>query len=705
MPTITRKKPRLMPRGVLKPVTPAFSSALPWLLGSVTLTMAALIGQVPAWSLLAFAACVGWRFVIERRRLTMPNFFARLLVFVPMTLAVLWTYGTHPTATGMLTFLVALMSLKVLELRSPRDFTVVGLLGYFMTLSAFFYNQSLLLSLYLGVSLLANTMALIRAHSGNGTGNVCTSFRLGMIMILQALPLVMLLFIIFPRVQGTFLRRLGGDPRGLTGMSEHLQPGSFSSLAQSTETAFRAKIIARGTPLTASQLYWRGLVMDVCEHALSWRSSEAGPAVESKGPLPTGTEPVEQQITLMPQSERWMFALDRPVEVRSGAELHAMVTSTSVLRSAAPLVSKVTYSVVSTLSAETTEEITVGKRKYYTKLPDDVSPRVIALAERWRTEANGKDEEIIRQALQFFRDGHFSYTLTPGLLPPKTALDTFLFGTRAGFCEHYAAAFSVLMRAAGLPARVVVGYQGGEFNSWGGHYLVRQSDAHAWSEVWLSGHGWTRADPTGMVAPDRVSFGADDYSTLLADGGMSEESRLDRLRRMRTFSTLRKLAHDAVLAWDGLDQQWNLLVLGYDQEQQWVFLSKLGVGDLSWLGGTTLTLVLAFTILALGTLSYRLFDRRGSPAFADRERRLYLEFCRRLAKAGVPVLASGEGPLDFARRAANALPLAAAEIRRITELYVALRYGRPSSSDALSEQAVRFRAAVSAFRPLPAETV
>jgi hypothetical protein len=618
-------------------------------------------------------------------------------------LGLFWIYGKHPTATAMLTFLVPLLSLKVLELRSPRDFTVVALLGYFMSLSAFFYNQSLLMSLYLGVALVLNTIALVRAHGGNGPANLAPSIRLATLMTLQALPVVVLLFIIFPRVQASFLQRLGGDPKGLTGMSSHLQPGSFSSLAQSTETAFHAKILTRGPTLMSSQLYWRGLVMDFCEHGLSWRASELALAPAEKGSVRSGARQIEQQITLVPQQERWMFALDHPVSVQSAPGSRAFVTSTSTLRSVSPLVSSSTiYTAGSELGAPGTSALTDDDRIRYTKLPADIGPRVLALAKSWKAQAK-QDDDVVRLALQFFREGHFSYTLTPGVLPQRTALETFLFRTRAGFCEHYAAAFSTLMRAADVPARVVVGYQGGEYNTWGGHYVVRQSDAHAWAEVWLAGHGWTREDPTGVVAPDRVSFGADDYSTLISDGPLTEESRLDRLRRIRAPSTLRWLAHNTLMAWDGLDQQWNVLVLGYDQEQQWVFLQKLGVGNLSWVGGTMLTLAVAFGMLAFGAFSWRLWERRGTRARVDREHLTYQRFCQRLAVAGVSPRGDGEGPLDYARRAASALPGQADEIRRITDLYIALRYARPGADAARTDAWVRFRSAVAAFRATPVQ--
>ena len=701
MATATLSRP--LARRALRPVpatSRAFSQALPWLLGSVSMTMAALVGEVPWWTLAAFAACVGWRYVIERQRLAMPSFLARLLMYVPMMLGTFWAYGGHPSATAMLTFLIGLLSLKVLELRSPRDFTVVALLGYFMTLSAFFYNQSLVVSLYLGAALLGNTVALVRAHGGSGRGNLAATTRLSVVMILQTLPLVVLLFIIFPRVQGTFLKRLGDDSKGVTGMSSHLQPGSFSSLAQSTETAFRAKITSGNPTLPFPQLYWRGLVMDFCERGLSWHASELDRPADKKTPAVSNVHRIRQQITLIPQGERWMFALDHPVEVRTDPEIQASVTSSSALRSASRLVgNSVIYTAVSELSAPGGTELLDRERSWYTHTPPDLSPKVLELARGWRQQAHGQEEEIVRAALQFFRNGRFIYTLTPGELPPKAALDTFLFHTRAGFCEHYAAAFSTLMRAAGLPARVVVGYQGGEFNTWGGHYVVRQADAHAWSEVFLAGRGWVREDPTAVVAPDRVSFGADDYSSLMADGPLTEESRLERLRRMQAPSTLRWLAHNTLMAWDGLDQQWNVLVLGYDQEQQWVFLDKLGLGRLSWVGGTMLTLAAAFSLLATGTLSYRWWEHRGTRAAGDQERRLYGRFCRCLTAAGVTPRADREGPLDFAQRAAAALPAAAADIRRITDLYIALRYARPDAAAGTADLAVRFRTAVAAFHP------
>ena len=303
------------------------------------------------------------------------------------------------------------------------------------------------------------------------------------------------------------------------------------------------------------------------------------------------------------------------------------------------------------------------------------------------------DQDVIRAAELFFRNGGFTYTLNPGLLPKDDPLDFFLFKSHRGFCEHYAAAFVTLMRAAGLPARIVIGYQGGEYNTWGGHYLVRQSDAHAWAEVWVDDSRWQREDPTAVVAPDRVSYGTEIYSALAADGALSDEARLERLNALNAPGW-HWLVHHTLLAWDGLDQQWNLSVLGYDQDKQQTVFQKLGVDNLSWLWTVTLTLAAVFSILTVGTAAMRVIQY-GPARRDDPVRRLYERFCRRVGAAAKLSREATEGPLDFARRASAALPDEAAAIHAVTDLYVAARYA-PGGQGAAD-----LAAAVKVFRPRP----
>ena len=679
-----------LPAGTNPPAA-AFQVALPWLLGSLALTIVALVRQVPPWSLVVFGCCALWRYLIARRGGALPSMVVRLLVFLPVAACVLLKYGTNPGASGMLTFLIALLSLKILELRSERDFTVVSLLGYFMVLSGFFYDQSLLLSLYLCATLLVNTVALIHCHSG-GQRRVAPALRLALGMSAQALPLVVLLFVIFPRLQASFLHRFSGASTGLTGMSEHLQPGSFSTLAQSDAPAFRAKIGGGGV-VAQHDLYWRGLVLDACEASLSWKASAQVPRTNGGVPPPgPGSRQVEQQITLFANYERWLFALDRPLGVRPSSNVQAQLYTSDVLQNRDRINTTAYYTAVSDTSpADAT--MPLAMRRYYTQLPSDVSERAQKLATSWR--ATGRtDEDVIHAARQFFRDGGFTYTLSPGVLPKDDPLDFFLFSSHRGFCEHYAAAFTTLMRAAGLPARIVIGYQGGEYNSWGGHYLIRQSDAHAWSEVWVDNKRWQREDPTAVVAPDRVSYGTDIYSALAADGALSDEARLERLNALNAPGW-HWLVHHGMMAWDGLDQEWNVAVLGYDQDKQQTAFQKLGVDNISWLWGTAWTLTSVFTILILGTVVMRAINR-GPAVPRDPVQRLYERFCRRVAAVSSVRRDPAEGPLDFARRATVALPGQAAEIRAVTELYVTARYAQTGTAQ---RAAAAFRAAVRVFRP------
>lgn len=669
--------------------------ALPWMLGSLALTMVALIGHVPLWTLGIFTGCAAWRLWLERTGGELPSMLARLGVFVPAALGVFLTYGSSPGAPGMLAFLTALLSLKVLELRSPRDITVFSLLGYFMTLSAFFYDQSLALNLYLGVALLANTVGVIRCHARSAGG-----LRLALGISVQALPLAVLLFVIFPRLEGNFLRRLGGATTGLTGMSEHLEPGSVASLVQSDQPAFQATFRnVEGGMLPARDLYWRGLTLDICEGGLAWRA---------RGALPYPTPPaaakapgrIEQQIILRPHGQHWLFALDHPVEAAPSRALHPMLIDTDTLRSRSPVVNKAIYTVYSQLAPVADPGVmTAERRKFYTHLPPGLSPRTQQLVTQLKSGAKS-EEDVVRAAQRFFRDGRFTYTLQPGLLPPRTALDAFLFQTRKGFCEHYAAAFSTLMRASGIPARIVVGYQGGEYNNWGrGYYNVKQSDAHAWSEIWVDHKGWQREDPTAVVAPERVSFGAESFAELSKLGSLDGQSRLDQLSQLSGRTGWRWLVRNAVLAWQSVDQQWNLLVLGYNEDQQetvmdgaLALLKKAGIDDVGWLGGVTMALLGIFSVLGLGTLGMLALDRTRAPV--DPALRLYARFCRRAAAAGAGSRPEAEGPLDFAKRAAAALPGSGAQIREVTESYVAARY-EPASAGALG----RLRTAVAAFRP------
>jgi hypothetical protein len=354
-----------------------------------------------------------------------------------------------------------------------------------------------------------------------------------------------------------------------------------------------------------------------------------------------------------PNGEPWLVALDSPV----GAPPGAVLTADAQLLARAPLRERTTYRVESVAGAPRERVLGARERALALQLPSQVSGRMRALVQRWEEEESGP----VERALEYFETQPFVYTLTPGALG-EDPLDEFLFDTRRGFCEHYAAAFTLLMRLAGVPARVVTGYQGGELNPRGGYLMVRQADAHAWSEVWLSAAGWVRVDPTAAVSPERIERSIDPTASG-GEGAVRFNPRRPGL--------MGRLVRQVSWGLDALDLGWHRWILGYTRERQGRVLGSVGMGFLQdqALGlGAVLAAMAVLGAIALG------LARDGRPR-RDPVQTAYVQFCRRLARQGL-VRAPQEGPWDFARRSARARPDLGPWIRSITALYVGLRYGR-----------------------------
>ncbi len=376
-------------------------------------------------------------------------------------------------------------------------------------------------------------------------------------------------------------------------------------------------------------------------------------------------------MTLEPHNKPWLFALEMPSRI----SLPAVRTSDMQLLSRRPISARVRYDAASQLGYRLNIDEDTSQLRRALALPPGFNPRTRELAAQLRTQY-GDDDAVLRAALANFNQGGFEYTLEPPLLGANS-VDDFLFTTKQGFCEHYASSFVFLMRAAGIPARVVTGYQGGEFNELGGYYVVRQYDAHAWAEVWLRGRGWVRVDPTAAIAPDRIQGGL--------NAALPGSTALPFLVRTQSPFLLRLR-----LNLDALTNQWNQWVLGYDSERQFAFLTRMGMEDITWkklalnmLGGVAL-LVGLFTLIMLRRLAVRQRDVTQA---------IYLRFCRKLAKRGT-VRASHEGAQDFALRAAQQHPQQAGQIADITARYIALRYGDMHGAEALRA----FKDAARAFK-------
>ncbi|HEV7815180.1 MAG TPA: DUF3488 and transglutaminase-like domain-containing protein [Janthinobacterium sp.] len=632
------------------------------LLFSALLVLAPHAAHLPLWISLAAAATLLWRAAITLRGKRLPPSWLLLPVSL---LAMAGVYASFKTLLGRdagVAMLALLLAFKLLEMHARRDLFVVIFLSFFLLLTNFFYSQSIATALLMMCTIVLLLTAQLSFQYTGAVPPLGRRLRLAGGIFGVAAPLALLLFVAFPRIQGP-LWGLPGDAHGArTGISDSMAPGTLSNLAQSDDIAFRVRFL---DPAPAQRLlYWRGVVLGNYD-GRSWTRNYTSQPLRRDGRneavnIELTGAPLRYQVTLEPNGARWLFALELPERVRRLAGNPTVTTPELEFIARYPINARVRYDVASVLDYRFQADAEAGQLQQWLALPAGFNPRALAWAKT--LQHPGDPAASIAAVLKAFHEDKFSYTLEPPLLG-RDAVDDFLFSSKAGFCEHYAGAFVVLMRAMGIPARVVTGYQGGEINPVDGYMTVRQSDAHAWSEVWLAGRGWTRVDPTAAVAPERVErnlaralpprqapFGLQGLSNLieLGSGGNS------LLAKMR-------------FNWNALNNGWNQWVLDYNPERQHGLLQNLGTSFGNWS-----SLLGAAAIAALLYLGYRLRLRNR----ADQLDSLYLAFCRQQAKRGL-ARAPDEGPHSFsARLAASAAPAEKkAAMLRFLAIYGAIKYG------------------------------
>lgn len=630
------------------------------LLVSLVLVTAPHALRMPWWLTLLVAGLYAWRVQIALTRSTLPSRWLLVAVALLAIGAVYLEYRTLFGRTTGIVLLVLFSGLKLIEMRTHRDAAVVAFLCYFLVMTNLLYTQSIPTAGLMGVALLATTYTLVGLAAPQRA--LPANLRTAGLLLAHAAPAALILFLLFPRVQGP----LWGLPQdayaAMTGLSDTMSPGNISQLAQSDAIAFRAEF--EGEPPPPLERYWRGPVLWDFD-GRTWRM---GPGwIEEFEPPGGGGGRYEYVVTLEPHNRTWMFVL----ESVSRLPVRARFTNDGMVVSASPIRARLRYDAESLAQAEPATYSSSSSRRRALALPEGTNPRARALAAEWQRGAAG-EREILLRAVEYFRSANLGYTLEPPLLL-REPVDEFLFDAREGFCEHFSSAFVFLMRAAGVPARVVTGYQGGEVNYVDRIITVRQSDAHAWAEVHLPGQGWVRVDPTAAAVPGRVSAG---LARSVREGDpvpLLMRPQLEWLRGLRSN-------------WEALAHRWNVWVLGYGVERQRDLMSRIGMRDADWrrLTAVMATVLGAFTLLLLAWSLRRL--ARPDPA-----QRAWQAFCRKLGARGV-ARAPHEGPLDFAERAAHRLPAAAAPIRAIAALYVAARYGRDATREHTTELARRVRA-------------
>ncbi len=645
--------------------------------------------HLPAWTIGVIGLLWCWRAWITLRNLPLPGNVAMLPLLALAAGAVWLHYRTLLGREAGVTFLLLLLALKLLEMRAARDVFVVVFLCFFILLMQFVHSQALPVALMTLGAVLALFFVLVSVCLKADDLPAGRKLRLVAGIALKAAPLTVVLFLLFPRLDNP----LWGMPRdafaGGTGLSNSMSPGGISRLLQSEAIVFRVRFA--GTTPENQRLYWRGPVFGSFD-GRTWLPLQR---VAPSPPLRIDADPasaIDYTVTLEPSQRDWLFTLEMPAGLPEATDLRPRASDEGQLFAGRLITARTRYDARSFARFSFGLNESASSLSNWLALPPGFNPRTLQFAAdlRQRLEAAagaaGKGDDglrLVQAVLDHFRSGGFRYTLEPPLLG-RDSVDQFLFESRLGFCEHYASAFVVLMRALDVPARVVTGYQGGEVNPVDGFMTVRQSDAHAWAEVWLSGRGWTRVDPTSVVAPVRIEQGLRELARQSGAGplftiGADRDAGWVRLVQRLRFN------------WEALENSWNQWVLTYSAQQQMHLLDFLGLEPDWRVLGVLLALAVSIVVGALAAISLRHRVRRDPLA------ELEARFRSQLERSGVQCKPA-DGLRSLGGRLASELtPASHREAESILRALERWRY----SSDSLSvpQAALRqLRARVRRFR-------
>ena len=580
------------------------------------------VAHLPIWASALAAGVLVWRGGLAVTARPLPGRWW-LIVLLVITLAGTW--ASHRTLLGRdagVTLVVMLLTLKTLELRARRDALVVFFLGFFTMLTNFFYSQSLGVAAAMLIGLLGLLTALVNAHRPVGQPSLRESARMAGWMALAGAPVMVALFVLFPRFSP-----LWGIPSdaltGRSGLSSSMEVGNVAKLALDDGIAMRVKF--EGEPPPQRDLYFRGPVLSRFD-GRNWTARGGGDGFEAAvGPGPADLQvsgaPIRYEVTLEPSNRPWLLTLDVAADAPElPANQRARMTADMQWLTYRPITDLLRY------RAQSHPQFRYGLTGWNNRprrdfaadlqLPPGFNPRTAALAEQLRQSVGDDPQALVRAALERLRTGGYTYTLEPGVNGQHTA-DEFWFDTKAGFCEHISSAFVVLLRAAGVPSRIVTGFQGGELNGVDGYWIVRNADAHAWAEVWYADRGWVRIDPTGAVMPGRIG----QFQRLRAPEGLVAGA-------IGTLSPT--LIAQLRATWEAVNNRWNQWVLNYTQSRQFDLLKSLGFESPSWqdLGKLIAGLL---TVAALAGIAWARWERSQHDPWL----RLLARARRKLAQAGI----------------------------------------------------------------------
>lgn len=615
-----------------------------WLMLAILLTSLVHFSRFPlVLSLLIIAAMALKVYLLAKEQLQMPKSILLLLTIVIGAIILLY-YGTFAGHEAGSALLVGMLALKLLESTTTRDAIICVFLAYFLAAVNFLFSQDIPTALWMMAQVLLITYCLISISQQELELTPKHNMQTALKLTLSALPIMLILFVLFPRIPGPLWGIPKAEGTSQTGFSDSMTFGKFSELVQSSAVAFRVDF--KGHEVQRDSLYWRALTLDYYDGE-EWTQGFRSPNTLA-AKLPQQPK-IDYSITLEPHQKKILFTLDMPLNIDSGATINHLLEASA--KDPVNQVSK--YSASSALSSKIEQQLKTWQHNLYLQLPAALNPQTIELGKKWQRKLK-HEAAIINAALDMFRQQNFHYTLRP--LPlGKHKADDFLFVTKKGFCEHYAASFVLLMRAAGIPARVVVGYQGGEVNPLNKILTVRQSDAHAWSEIYSQEHGaWIRIDPTAAVSPLRIE--------------QSLGEVLAPTEPLAFFTRPGNMAKNFLNMLDAIDNGWNQWVLAYGPQLQQSFLENFGLKTITHF-------VLAMLFLVAIFLSIMLyFMLRGTAIIKPTlEQKIYRRWLKKMQKHGYKYQPHYSAT-EFATIVAAKLPAEKATLFAIARAYNKLRY-------------------------------
>lgn len=655
-------------------------AALTWILASVILVIVPQTLRMPVWITVVALACITWRILIHTGVLNYPGRPLRVVIVVFTLIVSASQIRDLGVGLDSAASLLALgFVFKLIEMRHKRDIYVVISLCFVMVMVTFLYSQSAVATLYIAATIVVITGAMVAMNRSTLVPDVSGTARLALKISLQALPLTIVLFLVFPRIAPLWAVPLQTATNS-TGVTDEMSPGDISQLGRSANLAFRVKF-ENAVPPLHENLYWRGLVLDDFDGE-TWRRTRNSSSYSMASQLADFQwswedrvriqgAPLHYNIILEPTQQPWIFGLHLAEPVSD----NLFQSRNFELFNNGLITQRLSYDLRSFRDNQTDVILLNSARNRSLELPDAGNSRSLEFARELRATVSS-DRDFVYAVLAYFQQNPFFYTLNPPLLG-NDRIDDFLFNTQSGFCEHYASSFAFLMRAAGIPARVVIGYQGAEYNRFEDYMMVYQYNAHAWNEVWLEGEGWVRFDPTGAVSPERIELGVE--AALRDDPSFLQESLLSRVARgnLNWINTLR-------LRLDAIEYEWNRRVVNYDEEVQFELFQQL-FGEVT----DRKVLLLLFTLASIVILGIALtvirFEPRSKRAPVNR---LYRQVSAELERIGLG-RHKGEGPFDYCERVASAQPELSPLMHELTTLYVQLNYHEQQMSALEARQQLR----------------